>query len=362
MGIDTWYAFGSAIDERTVLDLARAAIDRGLQAAGYRYVWLDAGWWNGARDAAGSIVVDNARWPHGMGWLAAWLHAHGYRAGIYTETGLAACRNGGSLGHVQQDINAFAAWGFDAVKIDYCGDYKLLRDPRHVYGQFAEAIRNDRPRRPMLLNIANADTWSRYRYTAFDSWEYAPAIATSWRTDSDLSWPGGVTWGHLLRNIDADARHPEAAGPGHFNDPDYLVPQYLSATEARTQLTMWAMLAAPLMLSVPVQTLPEAPLAMFTNGGVIAIDQDPLVAQARPVKRIGNLQAWRRPLVGGAVALAVLNRGMGKHTLVVRDSTIGLTGPLMVQDVWRNRSYRTNRLRVTIGAQAAALLRIRTAS
>ena len=296
-----------------------------------------------------------------MAWLAAWLHAHGYRAGIYTETGLAACRNGGSLGHVKQDIDTFAAWGFDAVKVDYCGDYKLLRDPRKVYREFADAIRNDRPHRPMLLNVANGDYWSPYRYTAFDSWEYAPAIAASWRTDTDLSWPGGVTWAHLLRNIDADARHPEAASPGHFNDPDYLVPQYFAATEARTQLTMWAMLAAPLMMSASVQTLPQTQIDMLTNRGVIAIGQDPLVVQAVAVKRIGMVQVWRRPLRDGSIALAVLNRGSAKRRVVLGPSTTRLAGPLTVRDVWRDRRYRTRKLRLTVDAHAATLLKIRTA-
>src|SRR5581483_9528030 len=90
-----------------------------------------------------------------------------------------------------------------------------------------------------------------------------------------------IQWGDLLRNLMADAAHPEAAGPGHWNDPDYLVPEIgLSPTEDQTELTMWAMLAAPLVIGSDVRTLSDASIAMLTNAEVIAVDQDPLGQQA----------------------------------------------------------------------------------
>jgi alpha-galactosidase len=361
MGVDTWYAFHSAIDERKVVDLTDAVASSGLKAAGYRYVWLDAGWWTGARDLAGNIVVDAGQWPHGLAWLADYIHSKGLRAGIYTDVGNAACDNGGSLGHFQRDVDAFAAWGFDAVKGDFCGAFRLTLPPRKVFTSFADAIANDVPRRPMILNVCNANTWSSiYSRTAYASWSYAPAIAASWRTGTDLSYPKGLTWAHVLRNIDADARHPGAAGHGRWNDPDYLTPTYLPPAEARAQFTMWVILAAPLMVSADVGQLPHPMIAMLTNRHAIAIGQDPLGVQGRPVAEHGAVQVWVKPLADGSKAVALLNRGSRPATETVSGAAIGLgSGRLTVRHIWTGRTARVARIRATVSGRSAMLLRVR---
>jgi alpha-galactosidase len=238
--VNTWYGYGAGIDQRTIVDLVNATVHRGLRSAGYRYIWLDAGWWYGQRDSNGHLVLSDSQWPDGMAWLTHYIHSHGLLAGIYTDMGRAACRNGGSLGHYQQDINTFAAWGFDAVKGDFCGAYPLHLDPRTYYTRFARDIRHDHPRRRLILYVGNGDTWSKNRaLTAMDDWDWAPHVAASWRTWDDLSWPHGITWQTLLRNIHFDAQHPGAAGHGHWNDPDYLAPSKLPAEQAQAQFTMW---------------------------------------------------------------------------------------------------------------------------
>ena len=90
----------------------------------------------------------------------------------------------------------------------------------------------------MLLSICNflqpgqfAAGTPSFALSGFYSWTYGPGIANSWRTDTDVGFPHHVAFSSVLRNIDADAAHPQAAGPGHWNDPDYLGPdQGLSAT------------------------------------------------------------------------------------------------------------------------------------
>ncbi len=123
MGWDTYFAFGGHYDEATVLEQASQLVTRGLERDGYRYVWLDVGWWQGARDARGQIAVSPTQWPHGMVWLTSTLHAAGFKVGLYTDAGSEGCggRGQGSFGHYQQDVDTFAAWGFDAVKVDFCG-------------------------------------------------------------------------------------------------------------------------------------------------------------------------------------------------------------------------------------------------
>lgn len=361
MGVNTWYGYGAGIDQQTIVALVSATIHRGLRSAGYRYIWLDAGWWYGQRDGKGNVVLSQTQWPAGMAWLTHYIHSRGLLAGIYTDMGQAACRNGGSLGHYQQDINTFAAWGFDAVKGDFCGAYPLHLDPRTYYTRFARDIHHDRPRRRMILYVGNGDTWSKkHALTAMDDWAWAPQEAASWRTWDDLSWPRGITWQTLLRNIHFDAQHPRAAGNGHWNDPDYLAPSKLPADQAQAQFTMWIILAAPLMISADVGELPRSTVRMFTNREAVAISQDRLGRQGTPVLRRGNLQVWVKPLADGSRAVAVLNRGTTRGSISFRGSTIHLAGrSFQVRNIWARRSFRaTGSMRFRLPATSALLLRI----
>ena len=368
MGVDTWYAFGTAINEPTVVALTNWVVSSGLEAVGYRYVWLDAGWWSGARDASGNIVVDPSQWPHGMAWLAAYIHSKGLLAGIYTDTGIAGCANAGSYGRYQQDVNTFAAWGFDAVKVDDCGGQMMHADPRPAYGAFAQAISQDQPHRPMLLNICNGaetghygGTWPPFEDSALDSYSFAPAIATSWRTSGDVGAPEYVPFVNVLHNLDLDAAHPEAAGHGHFNDPDYIVPnQGMGLNQARAQFTMWAILAAPMMLSVNPATLPANLLAMVSDPEVVAISQDPLGVQGRAVTTEGTVQVWVKPLAHGQVAVALLNRGPAAQQATFNGQTIGLSSDmLIVRGIWsQSTSVLSGTVTATVPATGVALMRV----
>jgi alpha-galactosidase len=136
MGVDTWYAYGIHVDEATLVRLTDATA-KYLRPFGYRYGWLDAGWWTGSRASDGTIAVDRAQWPHGMAWIASYIHRHGLLAGIYTDVGVSGCPPaGGSHGHIQQDVDTFARWGFDALKLDFCGwiSTRLTRNRRSTEG------------------------------------------------------------------------------------------------------------------------------------------------------------------------------------------------------------------------------------
>jgi len=103
-GWNTFYGLGDSFDQATIQSVADAIVSRGLRAAGYRYVWIDGGWWRGTRDASGNITVDAARWPGGMKAVADYINAKGVLAGIYTDAGSDGCggRAPGSYGHDQQ--------------------------------------------------------------------------------------------------------------------------------------------------------------------------------------------------------------------------------------------------------------------
>jgi alpha-galactosidase len=358
MGVDTWYALGTQINQADVVQLADEVVWSGLERAGYRILWLDAGWWDGQRNPDGSIAVDPEQWPNGMAWLAGYLHSLGLEAGIYEETGATACYNGGALGHVQQDMSTFAAWGFDAVKVDYCGDEgSLLRPPAEVYGQFEEAIQATG--RPMILNACDPDTWDAYPLTGLDAWQWGPESgATSWRTDTDLTWPTGQPiWPHVLRNIDADAQHPPE--PGHWNDPDYLVPGLLSGGQARAQIAMWAILAAPMIVSASPEGLPAQTLGELTNPQLIAISQDPAGMPGRPVRRQGSVQVWVKPLADGQLAVGLLNRGAAPQRIQLEPTMLGLgAGRMRVEEVFSGRRMTVRAFDATVPGQDAILLRV----
>ena len=365
MGWDTYFAFGSHYDEATVLEQASNVITSGMQKAGYRLIWLDVGWWqSGLRGSGGQIVVNPQHWPHGMAWFVRTLHGMGFKVGLYSDAGINGCGgiNQGMYGHYQQDINTFAAWGFDAVKVDFCGGDDLHRNTKTAYTQIHQAILHDTPRRPMLLNVCvfpepgQVHGYPPFGASSFASWSFAPAIANSWRTDTDVGSPAGVPWYAVARNMLADATNKKAAGPGHWNDPDYLGPNLgLSDREFQTQFSMWAMLAAPLMVSANLSTVSQASFATILNKQMIAIDQDPLGQQGvqlqpakvstAPVDPAGEV--WIKPLVGGAYAVALLNLD-GSTTLSISTTTqaIGMqkAASYKLANVWAGGTTQTSGL------------------
>jgi alpha-galactosidase len=334
MGWDTYFALGGRYSESTVLQQASQMISLGLRQRGYRYIWLDVGWWHGTRNASGEITVSPTQWPHGLPWLTRTLHAAGFLVGLYTDAGPNGCGGAGqgSYGHYQQDVNAFAAWGFNAVKVDFCGGAEYHLFPATAYSEFHAAITANASHRPMLLSICNFLQPEQYGEqrppldeSAFASYSFGPSVGNSWRTDTDVGFPGNVPFTDVLRNIDADAAAPQAAGPGHWNDPDYLAPdQGMSTTQFRSQFSMWAMLAAPLMISDNLTKVSAASLAAVQNTEVIAIDQDPAGVQGTLLSTTGNGQVWVKPLIDGSRAVALLNRGSSATRIQTSASAIGL--------------------------------------
>ena len=372
MGWDTYFALAGGFPETKILQQADRLKTSGLEAKGYRLIWLDAGWWQGQRDAAGNMVVSPTQWPHGIAWLASTLHANGFKLGVYTDAGSVGCGvKGGAYGHYQQDINTLAAWGVDAVKVDWCGGVTASLDPATQYAQIHKAILDNSSHRPMLLNICNflqpgqkALNVPAFNQSAFISYSFGPSNGNSWRTNTDVGVPGNVPFSAVLRNMDADATQPTAAGPGHWNDPDYLGPdQGMGANQFQTQFSMWAMLAAPLMISDDMLTMSKASFATVSNSQVIAIDQDPAGVQGTlvPNSSIGNGQVWIKPLSDGSFAVALLNRG--QPTLQISTTATALQIPLAhsykVTNLWTNQhSTSTGAFTALVQGYATVLLRI----
>lgn len=199
----------------------------------------------------------------------------------------------------------------------------------------------------MLLNACNplepgqwAGTIPSFVNSAFDNWSWAPALAASWRVSYDVGQPGAVRFAGVVHNLAQATAHAEVVGAGHFADPDYLVPdQGMSAIEAQSQFSMWAMIAAPMMLSSNPATLSAPTLRMVENPEAIAISQDPLGVQGTMVAA-GHAQTWVKPLANHERAVAFFNPGSSVAHGSATAATIGFLGArwLVARDVWGHRT------------------------
>jgi alpha-galactosidase len=367
MGWNTYFGLGGNFDAAQVLAVGHKLVDSGLSKAGYNIVWLDGGWQSSTpRGADGLLQPDPQRFPDGLASLVAQLHALGLKAGIYTDAGpyIPGSCGLGSYGHYQTDADTFAKWGFDAVKVDFLCGIAANLDPKTVYTQFAAALRNNSSGRPMIFNLCNPVTspdWGNYPESqqSTNSWSYAPAIAQSWRTYTDVGFVGDVKFSDVLRNFDADEQHPEAAGPGHWNDPDYLAPELgMTDEEFQTQMTLWSLAAAPLVIGSSPLGFSATTIATLTNPGVLAVDQDRLGKQGTRVGPAGATETWVKPLADGSRAVVLLNRGDNTAQLSTTAAAVGLTGRrFSVDDVWgKTTSESAGMLRASVPAHGTALL------
>jgi len=367
MGWSSWNSFSNTVDAKVVMDQAKAMATNGMAKAGYQYVNIDEGWWLGQRDAEGNIVVDAKAWPAlaqgeragDMANIVRYVHALGLKAGIYTDAGMDGCsmypdlgpayQHVGSEGHYEQDFLQFARWGFDYVKVDWCGGDKEKLDPAVQYAEVARAI-----------GKAEAVTGRRLYFSICEwgnnsPWTWAPNVggapANIWRTSGDIvapivphekfsgrlaSFPG------VLSNFDHGI-HPEAEHTGFYNDPDMMVVGMPGLTDAqnRVHMSLWAISAAPLLAGADLTTLSESTLATFTNPEVIAVDQDSLGLQGVKVASYGDgLEVWSKALsTPGERAVLLLNRTGDPAAIAVHWSDLGLTdsSPASVRDLWARK-------------------------
>jgi alpha-galactosidase len=124
---------------------------------------------------------------------------------------------------------------------------------------------------------------------------------------------------------------------------------------------MWAILAAPLMISDDLTRISAASRTAIANGEVIAIDQDPGGVQGTLVSSAGAGEVWAKPLADGSRAVALLNRGSSPVRLRTSGSTVGLpaAGRYLVRDVWRHDGRLTaGPISLEVPAQSTVLLRV----
>ena len=301
LGVESWNATGctAALDEQWVLDQADALVRTGLRDTGYRYVIVDDCWALPARDAAGRLVADPARFPHGMAALADAVHARGLLFGLYTSAGTMTCDARGfpgGLGHERADAASFASWGVDYVKDDDC--HTAGTDAYARYSVMATALRDTG--RPIVYAVCDKGN-SR-------PWLWAPGIAQLWRTTPDIT----DDWAAVARNARATLAVAGHAAPGAWNDPDMLEIGNggLTPAEQRSHLALWSMLSAPLLAGTDVSRASPATLALLGNRALVALDQDPPAAPLQVLRDDpGGLLVLRRVRSDGTTVTSVSAMG-----------------------------------------------------
>jgi len=350
MGWSSWNGFGQEINDQTVRQTADALVATGLRDAGYVYVNIDDGW-QGARDAKG-VLQPNAKFPD-MKALADYVHARGLKLGIYSSPGPKSCAGfPGSYGHVEQDARTWAAWGVDYLKYDLCSGEAFYHTPQTVqaaYQEMGEALQATG--RPILYSLCE--------YGRFDVGSWGRKVGGNlWRTTGDIN----DNYASMAKIGFDQNGAPHNGGPGGWNDPDMLEVGNggMSLEEYRTHMSLWALMAAPLLLGDDVRKVQPDILTLLSNRDVIVIDQDRLGRQGLPLRRLGDIEIWTRPLADGALAVGVFNRSAEAKTVTVDWADLGLKRPRALRDVWRavDLDLKQDRFVREIPAHGVVLLRL----
>jgi alpha-galactosidase len=326
MGWNSWYGYLCKVTDTAVRTQADEMVRNGMKAGGYEYVNIDD-CWQGQRDAKG-VIHPNQNFPD-MKALGDYIHSRGLKFGIYSSPGPKTCAGyEGSYGHEEQDARTYAAWGVDFLKYDWCSGGKVYtpREMQGAYRKMHEALR--RAGRPILYSLC--------QYGLERVWTWAPSVGGNmWRTagDLDYNYDRISLVGFQQNGLE------RFAGPGHWNDPDMLLVGLgkIQDNENRTQMSLWSLLAAPLIASPDLTRISPEVLGILTNPEVIAVDQDPAGLQGYRVSEEGPLEVWVKPLAGGAKAIGLFNRGEATMPVTAYWKDVGVGESAVVRDLWARK-------------------------
>jgi alpha-galactosidase len=324
MGWNSWNRYACDVSDDLIRKQADAMVNSGLKAAGYQYVNVDD-CWEGQRDANG-YIQPNERFPD-MKALGDYIHSKGLKFGIYSSPGPKTCaQHEGSYGHEQQDARSYANWGVDYLKYDWCSARDVYRAPAYpdAFRKMHDALMGTG--RPILYSIHGRGP----------VWEWAAKSgANLWRTTGDIK----DTYARMIAIASAQSGLEQYARPGHWNDPDMLEVGNggMKDNEYRMHMTMWCLLAAPLLAGNDLTQMTPATLAILANAEAIAVDQDSLGIQARRVLQVGPVEVWLKPLHDGSKAVGLFNREQGIIPVQISLKDLKLGSHATVRDLWEHK-------------------------
>ncbi|XP_022072442.2 alpha-N-acetylgalactosaminidase [Acanthochromis polyacanthus] len=305
--IDCYNDPKNCISETLFTDMADRLAEDGWRELGYVYVNIDDCWSSMERDQQGRLQADPKRFPMGIRNLSQYMHARGLKLGIYGDMGSHTCGGypGTPLDKIELDAQTFADWEVDMFKFDGC--YSNASEQEKGYPLMSKALNaTGHP-------IAYSCSWPAYQGGLPPKVNYTQLgkICNLWRNYGDIQ----DSWGSVLSIVDwffdnQDVLAP-AAGPGRWNDPDMLIVGDfgLSLDQSQTQMSLWAIMAAPLFMSNDLRTISADARRILQNKVLIGINQDPLGIQGRRiVKEKYGIEVFWRPLQNNVSALVFFSR------------------------------------------------------
>ena len=306
MGWNSWNTFGENINEQLIMETADAMVSTGLKDAGYEYIVIDDCWSLRERDENGDLVADPEKFPHGMKYLADYIHSKGLKFGMYSCCGPLTCAGyPGSLDREYQDAKFFARNGVDFLKYDWC------THPHNVQGW---SLYN---RMRMALNATGRDiVYSVCNWGMEDTVNWARKVgADMYRSTFDIA----DSFKSFIDIFNQQKDNMCLSGPSCYNDMDMLIcGMYGKGNVAQggcndneylTHFAIWCMLSQPLMMGCDIRNMTPETAALLKNAALIAINQDPAVRPPIIKPRDGDEKnpILFKHLAGDDYAIACIN-------------------------------------------------------
>lgn len=352
----TWNWFAHSIAHDKIIDIAKGMQKYGLIDAGFNSIVLDDTWAKQTTDK-NDLTYDASKFPDGITGLKTALKKINpqLKVGIYSDAGSMTCENyqPGSYGHEAQHIALFDSWGVDMLKYDYCNREASTQVSYSRMGKVITELNKTRKAKGETPFVFNICEWGKTQ-----PWTWgAEAGGSSWRATSDAreDWIGNNSRPGVIGGVDEVRRLWMYAGVNRFNDLDMMCiglhglggPSNNTAThqqnggkingltdsQARTQMSLWCMLASPLALTcdlretpkgeansiqdLPTPLITNADIETLTNKEILAINQDALGQQAEYMESLSTgkvnysstgYDVYVKDLTGGRMAVSVTNR------------------------------------------------------
>lgn len=351
IGWSSWYAHWEYVTEQDMYKAAHALRSSGLQDYGFEYVLIDDGWQDTSHSASINGLKPAKKFPN-LPKLIDSLHTLGFKVGIYSSPGSNTCvLLPGSLGHEAQDAEYFCSLKADLVKYDWCG-YQTVYDSLLKTNQFSpeELAKAPYAQLGTLLSACNQDIFFMIcQYGNNDVWKWGRSVGGhAWRTTTDIQdnwWSMSNIVGFRQAGLEAYAGH------NGWNDMDHLRMGYsqpfpftkkteLTAHEQYTQVSLWALLNSPLIISMHMDSIDAFTLQLLKNHEVLSMHQDPLGIQgARVFKNIWQ-EIWTKPLSHGGIAIGFFNRDdVGEQMMSITRESLGLSKDIqyIIKDIWTHQ-------------------------
>lgn len=355
MGWSSWNTYGLNISEQLIKEQADAMVSTGLKDAGYKFINIDDGFWNG-RAEDGTLIIDTTKFPNGMRAVSDYIHSVGLKAGIYSDAGDNTCGsqnrdpyglNVGLFRYEKEDCHTyFIDWNYDFIKVDYCGGMHKNLDDKAQYTKIADAIKNC-GRDDIQFNIC------RWAYPG----TWVSDIADSWRTTADIY----DAWESVRGILDENLYLSAYCRDGHYNDMDMLeVGRSMTPTEDRTHFGMWCIMSSPLLVGCDMRNMKQETIDLLTNTELIALNQDPLHLQAYVAYKVNGCYVLVKDIetaFGNTRAIAVYNPNDNSRTVTLEFEKLELGGTVAMRDLFEHKDLgnMTSKYRLTLPAHGTAI-------